>query len=183
MASPTRGPTRPHCSTKVATPFLELGQHGKCKMRESSAPYLPSLASHHLPVFGPTEKHKDKLLDKNTFPSSKQFPQHSSLSTSTNFTMSEEQQVTPTKAANGAGVPDSVRRNPKRLASSLMETSYTQIDVPSPEVILEEALAPMGQEESEAWEGWVELESEPVSFPTFSSLLLYPCPVPYFLPC
>ena len=53
------------------------------------------------------------------------------------------------------------RRNPKRDAAEMAEPQA--MDTRSHEELLDEALAPMKTEEFEEWEGWVELESEPVS--------------------
>lgn len=50
------------------------------------------------------------------------------------------------------------RRNPKRKANN---AAAAKVDLP--DHLLEEALAPLTAQEIEEWEGWVELESEPVS--------------------
>ena len=52
------------------------------------------------------------------------------------------------------------RRNPKRDAAEMVEPQTT--DPPGHEELLDDALAPMKAEELEEWDGWVELESEPV---------------------
>ena len=50
------------------------------------------------------------------------------------------------------------RRNPKRKASE------AAIHVSNlPENLLDEALSPLSAKDIEEWEGWIELESEPVS--------------------
>jgi ubiquitin carboxyl-terminal hydrolase L5 len=54
------------------------------------------------------------------------------------------------------------RRNPKRKAS---ETVLALAKLP--DNLLEEALSPLTARDIEEWEGWVELESEPVSHSTF----------------
>jgi len=48
------------------------------------------------------------------------------------------------------------RRNPKRKAAPEV------FDLPDD--LLDKALAPMGPEELDEWEGWVELESDPAFF-------------------
>lgn len=48
------------------------------------------------------------------------------------------------------------RRNPKRKAAALPQ-SHVQ-----PDDLLEEALKPLSTEEIELWDGWIEIESEPV---------------------
>ena len=53
------------------------------------------------------------------------------------------------------------RRNPKRDAAEMAKSQA--MDTRGHEELLDEALAPMRAEELEEWEGWVELESEPVS--------------------
>lgn len=67
-----------------------------------------------------------------------------------------------------------VRRNPKRTASSaLMDAPLS--DIPIPDNLLEEALAPLTQEELNEWKGWIEFESDPVSLGHFPHRLLeYP---------
>jgi hypothetical protein len=52
------------------------------------------------------------------------------------------------------------RRNPKRSAAVSVEPKPA--DAPRLEDILDATLEPMTEEELEEWEGWVELESEPV---------------------
>ena len=52
------------------------------------------------------------------------------------------------------------RRNPKRKASEAAKNVHNL-----PENLLDEALAPLSIKDIEEWEGWIELESEPVSFP------------------
>lgn len=51
------------------------------------------------------------------------------------------------------------RRNPKRKAAEAATESLNL-----PEDMLDEALAPLTSADIEEWEGWVELESEPVSY-------------------
>jgi ubiquitin carboxyl-terminal hydrolase L5 len=58
---------------------------------------------------------------------------------------------------------DEARRNPKRKAS---EPAKRLDGLPSD--LLEEALKPLAQAEIEEWEGWIELESEPVSWGLYS---------------
>jgi hypothetical protein len=50
------------------------------------------------------------------------------------------------------------RRNPKRKVA---ESAHSHLNVP--EKLLEETLSPLTTSEIEGLEGWVELESEPVS--------------------
>jgi hypothetical protein len=54
-----------------------------------------------------------------------------------------------------------IRRNPKRKAH---EASAAVATATVPDNPLEEALAPIGPQEIEEWEGWVEFESEPAFF-------------------
>lgn len=49
------------------------------------------------------------------------------------------------------------RRNPKRKAGAPPQNHTV------PDKLLEEALKPLSSEEIEEWDGWIELESEPVS--------------------
>ena len=58
------------------------------------------------------------------------------------------------------GTMSESRRNPKRKASEPIKA----VEGPSAN-LLEEALKPLEPAEIEQWEGWVELESEPVSTP------------------
>lgn len=51
-------------------------------------------------------------------------------------------------------------RNPKRDAAEMAEPQA--MEAPEHEELLDAALAPMKAEELDEWEGWVELESEPV---------------------
>lgn len=51
------------------------------------------------------------------------------------------------------------RRNPKRKVS---QQSNNNVDLPSN--LLEEALRPLDTKDIEEWEGWAELESDPVRF-------------------
>ncbi|XP_044715514.1 ubiquitin carboxyl-terminal hydrolase, family 1 domain-containing protein [Hirsutella rhossiliensis] len=55
------------------------------------------------------------------------------------------------------------RRNPKRAANEAAE-HVARDGVALPDDLLMEALRPLSAEEIEAWEGWVELESEPAFF-------------------
>lgn len=55
------------------------------------------------------------------------------------------------------------RRNPKRKAQEQAEEQAKALNIP--ENLLEEALAPMTPEEIQEWEGWQELESDPVRSP------------------
>ena len=57
------------------------------------------------------------------------------------------------------------RRNPKRKAS---ESSKHLDGMPAD--LLQEALRPLDQKEIEEWDGWIELESEPVSPPALKPL-------------
>ncbi len=50
------------------------------------------------------------------------------------------------------------RRNPKRKATEAQVPNYN-----IPENLLEEALRPLSASEIEEWEGWIEIESDPVS--------------------
>ncbi|KAF4456593.1 hypothetical protein F53441_1337 [Fusarium austroafricanum] len=56
---------------------------------------------------------------------------------------------------------DAPRRNPKRKASEAANEVNHRINS---EELLDEALAPLSQEDIEDWEGWIELESEPAFF-------------------
>lgn len=58
------------------------------------------------------------------------------------------------------------RRNPKRKAA---EAARESINLP--DNLLDEALRPLTSADIEEWEGWIELESEPVSV-TFDVLLI-----------
>lgn len=58
---------------------------------------------------------------------------------------------------------NSPRRNPKRKASEATKSTVNLPDKP-----LEEALSPLCQQDIEEWEGWIELESEPVNYAPFS---------------
>lgn len=51
------------------------------------------------------------------------------------------------------------RRNPKRKAN---EAASDAVQINGRE-LLEEALQPLSLKDIEEWEGWIELESEPVS--------------------
>lgn len=51
-----------------------------------------------------------------------------------------------------------LRRNPKRKASEPVKHLGA-----TPSELLQEALRPLEQKEIEEWEGWIEMESEPVS--------------------
>jgi ubiquitin carboxyl-terminal hydrolase L5 len=53
------------------------------------------------------------------------------------------------------------RRNPKRKAAEAASEVNHLINSDN---LLNEALAPLSQEDIEEWEGWVELESEPAFF-------------------
>lgn len=67
------------------------------------------------------------------------------------------------------------RRNPKRKAAAPPQ-SHTV-----PDNLLDEALKPLSSEEIEEWDGWIELESEPVSKLDKQSHLLvtYTMPRPF----
>lgn len=67
-------------------------------------------------------------------------------------TVTEPTQTKPTPTARDT------RRNPKRKA-----TEASKILQGLPDDLLVEALRPLEPKEIEEWEGWVELESEPVS--------------------
>jgi ubiquitin carboxyl-terminal hydrolase L5 len=54
------------------------------------------------------------------------------------------------------------RRNPKRKACEAADEVNHRIN--SGDELLNEALAPLSQEDIEEWEGWIELESEPAFF-------------------
>ena len=64
-------------------------------------------------------------------------------------------------------ITTTTRRNPKRKATSAPSAALFQ-DLP--ENVLDEALAPMRAEDDEGaeWEGWCEVESEPVSLTSTS---------------
>lgn len=49
------------------------------------------------------------------------------------------------------------RRNPKRKAAAPPQSHVL------PDDLLEEALKPLTSEDLDEWDGWIELESEPVS--------------------
>ncbi|KAM0551991.1 hypothetical protein ACHAPJ_008099 [Fusarium lateritium] len=53
------------------------------------------------------------------------------------------------------------RRNPKRKAS---EATNEANNLANSDELLNEALAPLSQQDIEEWEGWIELESEPAFF-------------------
>lgn len=57
------------------------------------------------------------------------------------------------------------RRNPKRKAS---EATNQLVNLKGD--LLDEALTPLSSKEIEEWEGWVELESEPVRSQSYSSV-------------
>lgn len=56
------------------------------------------------------------------------------------------------------------RRNPKRKAAETPATNYK-----IPENLLEESFRPLSASEIEEWEGWIEIESDPVSVPATST--------------
>lgn len=60
-----------------------------------------------------------------------------------------------TASTSGLSEP---RRNPKRKAAEAARESISL-----PDNLLDEALRPLSPADIEEWEGWVELESEPVS--------------------
>ncbi|KAJ4002623.1 hypothetical protein NW752_012443 [Fusarium irregulare] len=80
-----------------------------------------------------------------------------SLRRSNRLASKPPQQTTGTVAMSGP------RRNPKRKASEVANDVNHRINS---EELLNEALAPLSQEDIEGWEGWVELESEPAFFNT-----------------
>lgn len=61
--------------------------------------------------------------------------------------------------ANGLAVMSEPSRNPKRKASEAANQTTTTL----PDKLLDEALAPLTPRDVQEWEGWIELESEPVS--------------------
>lgn len=71
------------------------------------------------------------------------------------------------KTSAAKATMDEPRRNPKRKAS---EPPKRLDGLPSD--LLEEALKPLTQAEIEEWEGWIELESEPVSWAFISTNLV-----------
>lgn len=68
--------------------------------------------------------------------------------------------TTAAAAAAATSTGNGSRRNPKRKASE----PARQLGFP-PSVLLNEALRPLEPADIEEWEGWIELESEPVSWP------------------
>ncbi|KAM0427212.1 hypothetical protein ACHAPT_007640 [Fusarium lateritium] len=58
------------------------------------------------------------------------------------------------------------RRNPKRKASEAANEANHSISKATGQLLLNEALAPLSQEDIREWEGWIALESEPAFFNT-----------------
>ena len=69
----------------------------------------------------------------------------------------------PPQQTTGTVVMSGPRRNPKRKASEVANDANHRVNS---EELLNEALAPLSQEDIEEWEGWIELESEPAFFNT-----------------
>ena len=69
----------------------------------------------------------------------------------------------PLKTADAPGTMGEPRRNPKRKASEAANEVNHAISKESGQLLLNEALAPLSQEDIQEWEGWIALESEPVS--------------------
>ncbi|KAI5466478.1 hypothetical protein BGZ63DRAFT_411755 [Mariannaea sp. PMI_226] len=67
----------------------------------------------------------------------------------------------PQEAVAAQAIMSEPKRNPKRKAS---ETANQLTKIP--EKLLDEALAPLTLEDIQAWDGWIELESEPAFFNT-----------------
>lgn len=68
----------------------------------------------------------------------------------------------PSKAFVEAAMADS-RRNPKRKATETAATATAAIqEARDYQVLLREALKPISTDELQEWEGWCEVESEPV---------------------
>lgn len=65
--------------------------------------------------------------------------------------------------ADAPGTMGEPRRNPKRKASEAANEANNAISKESGQLLLNEALAPLSQEDIQEWEGWIALESEPVS--------------------
>ncbi|KAJ4170841.1 hypothetical protein NW754_006985 [Fusarium falciforme] len=70
----------------------------------------------------------------------------------------------PLKAADAPGTMGELRRNPKRKASEAANEVNHAISKESGQLLLNEALAPLSQEDIQEWEGWIALESEPAFF-------------------
>ncbi|KAH7271994.1 hypothetical protein B0J15DRAFT_164448 [Fusarium solani] len=70
----------------------------------------------------------------------------------------------PLKTANAPGTMGEPRRNPKRKASEATNEANHAISKESGQLLLNEALAPLSQEDIQEWEGWIALESEPAFF-------------------
>lgn len=69
----------------------------------------------------------------------------------------------PLKTADAPGTMGEPRRNPKRKASEAANEANHAVSKESGQLLLNEALAPLSQEDIQEWEGWIALESEPVS--------------------
>ncbi|KAF5022875.1 hypothetical protein F66182_5067 [Fusarium sp. NRRL 66182] len=67
----------------------------------------------------------------------------------------------PRPKVNAPATMSGLRRNPKRKASEAANEANHLINS---DKLLNEALAPLSQEDVEGWEGWIELESEPAFF-------------------
>ena len=72
----------------------------------------------------------------------------------------------PPQQTTGTVAMSRPRRNPKRKASEVANDVNDINHRISSEELLNEALAPLSQEDIEEWEGWIELESEPAFFNT-----------------
>lgn len=71
----------------------------------------------------------------------------------------------PQQAADVSATMSEPSRNPKRKASE----AANHVTAP-PDKLLDEALAPLTSKDVQEWEGWIELESEPVRKPVVSAL-------------
>lgn len=81
-----------------------------------------------------------------------------------NDTTSRKRKESPCEDVDETPVPKS-RRNPKRKATEVAAAATTAIAVQESRqasLLLREALEPISQEELQDWEGWCEVESEPV---------------------
>ncbi|RSL67107.1 hypothetical protein CEP53_003134 [Fusarium sp. AF-6] len=72
----------------------------------------------------------------------------------------------PFETADAPGTMGEPRRNPKRKASEAANEANNAISKESGQLLLNEALAPLSQEDIQEWEGWIALESEPAFFNT-----------------
>lgn len=73
----------------------------------------------------------------------------------------ESQATPPRKRSRTADDPTTPRRNPKRAANEAAEYA-SGLAAALPDDLLTETLRPLSSQEIEAWQGWAEVESEPV---------------------